>query len=78
MLQTWDKQTPGRVESIFRAISHVAPSQLADINLFDFSNLSTSPSDEEISTTVNTPAASWLVADKPITELPSIPIKVSA
>ena len=39
MLQTWDKETPGRVENIFSAIQKVAPSQLADQNLFDFINL---------------------------------------
>ncbi len=39
MLTQWDKQHPGRVESIFRAISNVSPSQLADTALFDFTNL---------------------------------------
>jgi tRNA 2-thiocytidine biosynthesis protein TtcA len=40
MLQQWDKQFPGRVESIFRAITNVKPSQLADRKLFDFGSLS--------------------------------------
>lgn len=39
MLQGWQKQFPGRIESIFGAISNVAPSQLADGDLFDFKNL---------------------------------------
>ena len=39
MLQQWEKQHPGRVETIFAAIKNVAPSQLADTDLFDFSNL---------------------------------------
>ncbi|WP_258330237.1 MULTISPECIES: tRNA 2-thiocytidine(32) synthetase TtcA [Dasania] len=39
MLQGWDKQQPGRVESIFRATQHISPSQLADKNLFDFDTL---------------------------------------
>lgn len=39
MLTTWKKEHPGRVENIFRAISHVSPSQLADHELFDFINL---------------------------------------
>ncbi|MDZ7924567.1 MAG: tRNA 2-thiocytidine(32) synthetase TtcA [Marinagarivorans sp.] len=39
MLQAWDKETPGRVENIFSAIQKVAPSQLADQNLFDFISL---------------------------------------
>ncbi len=39
MLKQWDKETPGRVESIFRSIANVAPSQLADPKLFPFSSL---------------------------------------
>ncbi|MBL7249740.1 tRNA 2-thiocytidine(32) synthetase TtcA [Alloalcanivorax sp. C16-2] len=39
MLNQWDKQHPGRVESIFSAIQNVAPSQLADTRLFDFERL---------------------------------------
>ncbi len=39
MLREWDKAQPGRSESIFRAIQNVAPSQLADLNLFDFKAL---------------------------------------
>lgn len=39
MLQGWDRQFPGRIESIFNAIANVSPSQLADTGLFDFKNL---------------------------------------
>ncbi|MFT7300735.1 MAG: tRNA 2-thiocytidine biosynthesis protein TtcA [Porticoccus sp.] len=39
MLGDWEKQHPGRVENIFRSIQNVSPSQLADVNLFDFHNL---------------------------------------
>jgi len=39
MLKQWDRDTPGRVESIFRAICNVAPSQLADMKLFPFAGL---------------------------------------
>ena len=39
MLQTWDRETPGRVENIFRALRYVQPSQLADAKLFDFASL---------------------------------------
>ncbi len=42
MLQAWDKQFPGRLETIFRALQHVAPSQLADRALFDFAGLARS------------------------------------
>ena len=39
MLRGWNKQFPGRIESIFTAIQNIAPSQLADGNLFDFKGL---------------------------------------
>ncbi|AOT08479.1 tRNA 2-thiocytidine(32) synthetase TtcA [Pseudoalteromonas luteoviolacea] len=39
MLVDWDKKTPGRVDSIFKSLQNVSPSQLADTNLFDFENL---------------------------------------
>lgn len=39
MLREWEKQFPGRVESIFNAVSSVSPSQLADQDLFNFQDL---------------------------------------
>ena len=39
MLQDWERQYPGRTETIFRSIRNVAPSQLADRELFDFGGL---------------------------------------
>lgn len=39
MLQGWDRQHPGRLETIFSAICNVQPSQLADSSLFDFVSL---------------------------------------
>lgn len=39
MLQAWDKQHPGRLETIFRAMTNVVPSHLADKDLFNFSGL---------------------------------------
>jgi tRNA 2-thiocytidine biosynthesis protein TtcA len=39
MLADWERQYPGRTESIFRSIRNVSPSQLGDGTLFDFSNL---------------------------------------
>ena len=40
MLNDWDKQHPGRIESMFNAIKNAVPSHLADTNLFDFKQLS--------------------------------------
>ncbi|WP_028112923.1 tRNA 2-thiocytidine(32) synthetase TtcA [Ferrimonas kyonanensis] len=43
MLNLWDKQFPGRIETIFTAMQNVAPSQLVDRQLFDFQSLSADP-----------------------------------
>jgi tRNA 2-thiocytidine biosynthesis protein TtcA len=39
MLQSWDKQYPGRSDIIFKSLRNISPSQLADTNLFDFVGL---------------------------------------
>jgi len=39
MLRAWEKQYPGRTETIFRALGNVAPSHLLDHDLFDFIGL---------------------------------------
>jgi tRNA 2-thiocytidine biosynthesis protein TtcA len=36
MLQQWDKQFPGRLETIFTSMQNIQPSQMADTSLFDF------------------------------------------
>jgi tRNA 2-thiocytidine biosynthesis protein TtcA len=55
MLKQWDKETPGRVESIFRSIANVAPSQLADPKLFPFSALKAIKSESAAIDCVNLP-----------------------
>jgi tRNA 2-thiocytidine biosynthesis protein TtcA len=39
MLQAWEREYPGRTESIFSALRSVEPSHLADTSLFDFAAL---------------------------------------
>ncbi|MGB1542215.1 MAG: tRNA 2-thiocytidine(32) synthetase TtcA [Spongiibacter marinus] len=39
MLLEWEKQDGSRIEKIFSAMQNIAPSQLADRDLFDFANL---------------------------------------
>ena len=39
MLDEWERDFPGRSETMFRALGNVAPSQLADRRLFDFEGL---------------------------------------
>ncbi len=41
MLNNWDRQFPGRLETIFSSLQNIAPSQLADTELFDFASLQT-------------------------------------
>jgi len=43
MLAAWEREYPGRTETIFRSIRSVAPSQLADTRLFDFASLRGEP-----------------------------------
>ncbi|MFT4861316.1 MAG: tRNA 2-thiocytidine biosynthesis protein TtcA [Pseudohongiellaceae bacterium] len=47
MLTQWNKLHPGRVESIFRSITSVSPSQLADTNLFGFTELAIQTADPQ-------------------------------
>jgi len=46
MLNDWEKASPGRMSNIFRALQHVAPSQLADPELFNFVALALNREDE--------------------------------
>lgn len=39
MLQKWDRQYPGRIETMFSAIQNIVPSHLCDKDLFDFKHL---------------------------------------
>ena len=39
MLQDWERESPGRIDSIFRSLQNISPSQLADTELFDFARL---------------------------------------
>lgn len=43
MLKLWDKQFPGRIETIFTAMQNTAPSQGVDRNVFDFMALERNP-----------------------------------
>jgi tRNA 2-thiocytidine biosynthesis protein TtcA len=55
MLGEWERRHPGRIENVFRALTCVAPSQLADRNLFDFATLGSNAGDGRKS------AAEWLL-----------------
>ena len=39
MLQCWERETPGRIDSLFRSLQNVSPSHLADREMFDFASL---------------------------------------
>jgi tRNA 2-thiocytidine biosynthesis protein TtcA len=47
MLQGWELEQPGRINNIFRAITNVEPSHLADTDLYDFKNLSQANAEDE-------------------------------
>lgn len=47
MLQAWEREQPGRINNIFRAITNVEPSHLADYNLYDFKSLSQAKHEDE-------------------------------
>lgn len=50
MLAEWEAKYPGRMDSIFRAMRNVKPSQLADRALFDFNEFSVKGGSESNST----------------------------
>jgi tRNA 2-thiocytidine biosynthesis protein TtcA len=39
MLRDWEKQYPGRTETLFTALQNVVPSHLMDVNHYDFKNI---------------------------------------
>lgn len=43
MLAAWDKQFPGRLETIFASLQNIALSQMLDTSLFDFAGLRIDP-----------------------------------
>ncbi len=47
MLQAWEREQPGRINNIFKALTNVEPSHLADTNLYDFKNLSSAAMSDE-------------------------------
>ncbi|MBS0591690.1 MAG: tRNA 2-thiocytidine(32) synthetase TtcA [Proteobacteria bacterium] len=59
MLHEWERKTPGRTENVFRAMTQIAPSQLADRELFDFATLGARSPNPPPSTT------DWLLGENP-------------
>jgi len=47
MLHAWEREQPGRINNIFRAMTNVEPSHLADTKLYDFKGLSTAQAGDE-------------------------------
>lgn len=43
MMEAWERETPGRIETIARALGDIRPSQLSDPKLFDFLALDVTP-----------------------------------
>ena len=57
MMAAWDREYPGRTETIARALSDVRPSQLADPSAFDFASLG------RLAATPLPDAHAWLAGD---------------
>jgi len=47
MLADWEREQPGRVNNIFRAMTNIEPSHLADTDLYDFKGLSQAAKTDE-------------------------------
>jgi tRNA 2-thiocytidine biosynthesis protein TtcA len=47
MLRDWEKRHPGRIESIFNALTRIEPSHLLDRELFDFGAVAASAVDSQ-------------------------------
>jgi len=58
MLHEWERKHPGRSENVFRALTSIAPSQLADRDLFDFAALGAR-------TRARPSQTEWLLGDSP-------------
>jgi tRNA 2-thiocytidine biosynthesis protein TtcA len=56
MLREWERKHPGRIENVSRALTSIAPSQLADRTLFDFAGLGSRG-------TARPGQAEWLLGD---------------
>ena len=69
MLTEWERIQPGRVANVFSALQNVAPSQLADTDLFDFDTLTIDRSGErkpykfEDELTVKSKVYQWVEMD---------------
>ncbi|MEQ8661219.1 MAG: tRNA 2-thiocytidine(32) synthetase TtcA [Gammaproteobacteria bacterium] len=57
MLAAWEREQPGRVDNVFRALQNVVPAHLADRTLFDFAALGGDEAGAQHA------ARDWLVGD---------------
>ena len=58
MLTDWDKENPGRTETIFSSIQNIVPSHLLDTNAYEFSHFN--KSEKESTATIE----DWLIGGK--------------
>ena len=48
MLQAWERETPGRIDSLFKSLQNVTPSHLADLELYNFTDLAVAKSKTQL------------------------------
>jgi tRNA 2-thiocytidine biosynthesis protein TtcA len=53
MLAKWEREYPGRSQTIFTAMQHVAPTHLLDRNLFDFMNMHATKETGDVDTAID-------------------------
>jgi len=78
MLADWDRRFPGRIESIFRSISNVAPSHLLDGRLYPFTEIRADGQPRDEGDTLfdrDDVSPSWLVPEKPVVQK-AIPVNL--
>ncbi|MBK9495577.1 MAG: tRNA 2-thiocytidine(32) synthetase TtcA [Aquimonas sp.] len=78
MMDAWEKQWPGRLETMARALGDVRPSQLSDHKLFDFLHLSQAES-TVVAAPCDTPDRhAWLAGDSEASRPFEIPVVLHA
>ncbi len=60
MLAEWEAKYPGRMDSIFRAMCNIKPSQLADRQLFDFNSFNVKSAQSSSTQKIATDSPNWL------------------
>ncbi|HRF53208.1 MAG TPA: tRNA 2-thiocytidine(32) synthetase TtcA [Aquimonas sp.] len=78
MMDAWEKQWPGRLETMARALGDIRPSQLSDRKLFDFLHLAQTESASLDAPTDTPDRHAWLAGDSEASRPFDIPVVLHA